>query len=101
MSTLKIYSVVSGGQAGPTSDDGQLGIDGDLPLAVLSHTLVDVLIAWRPERLDSEHGTGALIELDGLQEGQMKQQKTVKALVCVMYLAANANSPNSHKHPCF
>lgn len=51
-----------------TSDDGQLGVDGDLALTVLGHTFIDVLVAWRPERLDSEHGAGALIKLNGLQE---------------------------------
>lgn len=49
-----------------TSDDGQLGIDGDLALAVLRHALVDVLVARRTQGLDSEHGAGALVELDGL-----------------------------------
>lgn len=76
--------MVTGGQAGPTSDDGQLGIDGDLALAVLGHALVDVLVAWRPERLDSEHGAGALIELDGLQEGQMKPAENSQSPACAM-----------------
>lgn len=53
-------------RAGLTSDDGQLGIDGDLALHVLGHAFVDVLVARRAERLDSEHGAGSLIELDGL-----------------------------------
>ena len=49
-----------------TSDDGQLGVDGDLALAVLSYTFVDVLVTRRPQRLDSQHCAGSLIKLYGL-----------------------------------
>ncbi len=52
--------------AGLTSDDGQLGIDSDLALAVLGHTFIDVLITWRSERLDSEYGAGTLVKLNSL-----------------------------------
>lgn len=52
--------------AGLTSDDGQLGIDSNLALGVLSNALIDVLIPWCSERLDSEYGAGTLVKLNGL-----------------------------------
>lgn len=52
--------------SGLTSDDGQLGIDSDLALTVLSNTFIDVLITWCSERLDSEYSAGSLVKLNGL-----------------------------------
>lgn len=65
MSTLIIYSALFR-TAQLTSDDGQLGIDGDFTLTVLSHALVDVLITWRSQRLDPEYSAGSLVKLNGL-----------------------------------
>lgn len=66
-----------------TSDDGQLGGDGHLPLAVARHALVGVLIPRRSERLDPQHGAGALVKLDGLDgrgiaEGTKRNQTRPK-----------------------
>lgn len=68
MFTFMIYFVVCTllHNARFTSDDGQLGTDGNLALAVLSHALVDVLITRSSERLDSQNSAGTLVKLDGL-----------------------------------
>lgn len=49
-----------------TSDNGQLGGDRHLSLAVACHTLVGVLIPGCSEGLDPQHGAGTLVKLDGL-----------------------------------
>lgn len=49
-----------------TSDDGQLGADGDLALAVLCYTFIDIFVTWGSQRLDSENSTGSLVKLNGL-----------------------------------
>ena len=52
---------------GLTSDDGQLGGDGVLALAVLRHALVDVLVPGGPQGLDPQHGPRPVVVLDGLE----------------------------------
>lgn len=49
-----------------TSEDGELGMDGDLPVRVLSNTLVNVFIPGSPEGLDPQNSTCAFIEFNCL-----------------------------------
>lgn len=49
-----------------TSEHGELGVDSDLPMRVLSNALVNVLVAGRAEGLDPQDSTCTLIKLDGL-----------------------------------
>lgn len=59
-----------------TSDDGQLGGDRHLALAVACHALVGVFIPGGSERLDPQHGAGALVKLDGLDSRRITERKT-------------------------
>lgn len=49
-----------------TSEDGQLGMDGDFPMRVLSNTLINVLIPGSPERLDPQNSTCTFIKFNCL-----------------------------------
>lgn len=49
-----------------TSEDGEFGMDGDLPMRVLSNTLVNVLIPGSPEGLDPQNSTCTFIKFNCL-----------------------------------
>lgn len=49
-----------------TSDDSQLGLNADLAFTILCHTLVDVLVSWSPQRLDTKNSSSTFIKFYGL-----------------------------------
>lgn len=57
-----------------TSEDGELGMDGNLPMRVLSNTLVNVLIPGSPEWLDPQNSTCAFIKFDCLEDKGKERQ---------------------------
>lgn len=61
-----------------TSDNGQLGGDRHLPLAVARHALVGVFIPGCSERLDPQHGAGALVKLYCLDSQRVTERKKNK-----------------------
>lgn len=58
-----------------TSDNGQLGGDRHLSLAVACHALVGVFVPGCSERLDPQHGAGALIKLYCLDSQRITERK--------------------------
>lgn len=63
-----------------TSDNGQLGGDRHLPLAVARHALVGVFIPGCSERLDPQHGAGALVELDCLDSQRITERRKTETI---------------------
>lgn len=54
------------GRRALTSEDGELGMDSDLPVRVLSNTLVNVLIPGSAEGLDPQNSTCTFIKFNCL-----------------------------------
>lgn len=57
-----------------TSEDGELGMDGDLPMRVLSNTLVNVFIPGSPEGLNPQNSTCAFIKFNRLEDKERHTQ---------------------------
>lgn len=84
-----------------TSEDGELGVDSDLPMRVLSNTFVNVLIPGSPEGLDPQNSTCTFIKFNGLGD-RGKETHTHSKCPWVprqSFIAASKETPDTSTHP--